>query len=132
MSAAFTGSDGSISYPWGESPIGIVTYGQSGHMSVQLMRVDRPRFATDDPTTGTPEETRAAFGGIMTYFGSYRLDEGAHQVIHCLEGCSFPNWEGTELSRHYAVEDDLLTLTTAPMRVGGADVTGVLVWRRMA
>ncbi len=131
-SAEFTGSDGSISYPYGESPVGIVTYDAGGHMSVQLMREERAHFDSNDPTMGNADEIRAAFEGIITYFGAYLVDEGLHRVTHRLEGCSFPNWEGTELSRHYAIEGDLLTLTTDPMQVGGTGITGVLVWRRIA
>ncbi len=131
-SSVFTGSDGSISLPWGESPIGVVHYDANGHMSVQLMRGDRPRFDTDDLKMGSGDEVRAAFEGIVTYFGSYSVDEAASRVTHILEGCSFPNWEGTELARHYAIDGDLLTLTTDPMHVGGIDVTGVLTWRKVA
>lgn len=129
VSAEFRDEAGELSYPWGADPIGVVTYSATGHMSVQLMRSDRPRFAANDPTAGSPEEILAAFAGIITYFGSYEVE--GPTVTHELEGCSFPNWEGTELSRTYAVEGDTLTLTTAPMRVGGADVVGVLAWQRV-
>ena len=131
-SSMFTGSDGSVTYPFGESPIGVVHYDSSGNMSVHLMRSDRARFGEDDYKLGDDAEIRAAFEGMITYFGPYSIDEEASRVTHHLEGCSFPNWEGTELSRHYAIDGDLLTLSTDPMRLGGIDMTGVLTWQRIA
>ncbi len=131
-SSEFTGSDGSLSLPFGESPTGVVHYDSNGYMSVQLMRGDRTRFDKDDLKLGTAGEVRAAFEGIITYFGTYSVDETASRVTHHLEGCSFPNWEGTELARSYTIEGDLLTLTTDPMHVAGIDVTGVLTWRKVS
>ena len=129
ISAEFRDESGRITHPWGEDPVGVVTYGADGYMSVQLMRSDRPQFVHNDPAEGTPEETLMAFAGIMTYFGPYTVD--GTTVTHHIEGCSFPNWEGTDLARHYTVEADVLTLTTAPMRVAGSEVTGVLSWQLM-
>jgi len=96
------------------------------------MRRNRTRFASDDLMTGSDEETRSALTGIITYFGPYFVEEESARVTHRLEGCSFPNWEGTELERNYVIEGDVLTLTTDPMHVGGSDLTGVLTWRRIA
>ena len=98
-------------------------------MSVQLMRSDRSHFATNDPAAGSVKEISSAFGGLMTYYGSYAI--AGTTVTHTIEGCSFPNWEGTELTREFAVDGDVLTLTTAPMRVAGEEVTGILAWKRI-
>ena len=43
----------------------------------------------------------------------------------------FPNWTGSKQVRYYKLEATRLILTTPPIRRGGQEVTGVLVWERM-
>jgi hypothetical protein len=37
--------DGRVTYPYGEEPAGLLIYDAAGHMSVQVMRRDRPRLS---------------------------------------------------------------------------------------
>lgn len=130
-SAEFQEADGAVSHPWGSDPIGIVVYDAGGNMTVQLMRRERPSFASGDLRQGTVEETAEALLGITTYFGTYEVDESRSRIVHHVEGSSFPNWEGADQARSYHFDGDLLTLRTPPLRVAGEDVAGVLVWQRL-
>lgn len=107
-------ADGEISYPFGREAQGRITYEPSGRMSVQLMRRDRPRFASDDPKIGTPQEFEEAFRGFFAYFGAYRVDSRQGVVIHAIEACSFPNWIGREQVRHFTLQGDQLVLQRKP------------------
>lgn len=122
--------DGKVIHPFGERPVGRVIYSAAGHMAVQLMRGDRPPFASDDLRDGDPEEIQAAFKGYVAYYGPYEVHESERKVIHHVEASLFPNWIGGELVRFYELSDDLLTLTTPPVKYGGGDTTSILVWKR--
>jgi hypothetical protein len=106
-------------------------YDASGHMSAQLMKESRARFATSDPVRATDAEVRDAFDGYIAYFGSYSVDEVKQAVTHHVDGASFPNWIGADLIRFYAFDErGRLSLSTPAIEMGGESVTYVLVWER--
>lgn len=117
-------------YPFGEDAIGRIMYDAAGHMSVQLLVPDRPRFASPDFTAGTSTEIEAAFEGFFAYFGSYSVDEVAGTVTHELEAALFPNWTGTEQVRSYVFEGDTLVLRTPPTIGQGVEAIHTLKWVR--
>src|SRR5438477_1484676 len=57
-----------VPYRYEAGAIGYIMYDATGHMAVQLMQPHRPRFASGDLDTGTPEEIKAAFAGYRAYF----------------------------------------------------------------
>ncbi len=122
--------DGKVIHPFGKHPVGRVIYSAAGHMAVQLMRGDRPLFASNDLRDGAPEEIQAAFKGYVAYYGPYEIQESERKVIHHVEGSLFPNWIGGEQVRFYEFSDDLLTLTTPPIQYGGGNTISILVWKR--
>ena len=130
VSFEFRLSDGTVSYPMGNQATGIIIYDANGHMSGQLMRTDRPSFASDDQQKGTPEEIKAAFEGYVAYFGDYVIDEDEKAVIHQTKGAMFPNLVGQDQKRFYEFSGDRLTLTTVPIQIGGVHVIGTLIWKR--
>lgn len=75
-----------VTYPFGKDAIGILTYDQLGHMSVQLMSVDRPKFLSGDPQRGTLDDIKAAFEGFLGYFGTFSVSEsdGTVTLMHPL------------------------------------------------
>jgi hypothetical protein len=79
---------------------------------------------------GTTEEIRQAFEGCIGYYGSYTVDEQARTVTHHVQGCSFPNYIGTDLKRLFNLSGDRLSLNTVPEVEGGEEVTFFLVWER--
>ena len=131
VSSEFRLSADKAVYPLGRDAVGMLTYDTSGHMSAQLMRLDRPAFASGDQVGGTPEEIKSAFEGFVAYFGTYEVNEQKGIVTHYVEGSSFPNWVGTDQIRFFEFSGDRLTLTTPPIPVGGQQLTGLLLWERV-
>jgi hypothetical protein len=97
-------------------------------MAVAMMRANRPTFADDDLLGGTVEEKAAAAAGYVTYCGRYEIRNGT--VTHHVELSLFPNWVGIEQVRYAEVKANELTITTAPLAIGGETVNR-LVWERV-
>ena len=120
-------ADGRVSYPLGPDAIGYLIYTACGHMSVAMMRAERPSFADADLLGGKTEERATAASGYVAYSGRYEVRGGA--VVHRVEVSLFPNWVGTEQLRFAAVTGDELTITTRPLRIGGETINR-LIWER--
>ena len=121
-----------IDSPLGSDPRGSIMYDGRGHMSVALMRPDRPTFASDNLTDATPEEIATAFAGYVGYCGSYEVDEQQRFVIHRIELSWFPNLVGTQQKRFFALAGDRLTLETPPLTLLGDAQVHRLVWQRLS
>jgi hypothetical protein len=105
--------DGSKRLPLGDRALGQVVYTADGRMSAQLVRADRPAFASDD-YRGAPVEVAAeAFQQYFGYFGSYKVDASAGTVTHFIEGAWFPNLENKAQVRTFRLEEDRLILEAA-------------------
>jgi hypothetical protein len=130
VTSEFHTSDGKVTYPLGEKAVGILMYDGGGRMAAQLMRPDRPKFASGDMRGGTPEEIKTAVEGYVAYFGTYEVDDKKGTVVHHVEASLFPNWLGQDQIRFFEFSADLLTLKTLPILSGGQEITGVLVWKR--
>ncbi|MBM2883303.1 lipocalin-like domain-containing protein [Chromobacterium phragmitis] len=134
--------DGRLEYPMGEHPSGLIMYSQDGHMSVQIMVANRPRFQSDQLHEKTEYEIGQAARGYFAYSGLYEievLDEaeaGDGKVVrglitHHMVNSLFPNWEGRSLIRQMRLQDDLLELSTCQAGMyKGRMMTTHLVWRR--
>jgi len=131
VSSEFRLSDGQTVYPLGKEATGMLTYDASGHMSAQLMRRDRPTFASDDLLSGTPSEIKSVFEGFTAYFGTYEINEERATVVHHVEGSLFPNWVGGDQIRFFELSGDRLTLSTPPIPMSGRAMTGLLIWERV-
>jgi Lipocalin-like domain len=130
VTSEFRTRDDKITYPLGEKAVGILMYDGGGRFAAQLMRPDRPKFASGDMRGSTPEEAKTAVDGYVAYFGTYQVDEKRGTVVHHVEASLFPNWLGQDQVRFFEFAADLLTLRTPPMLSGGQEITGVLVWKR--
>ena len=124
-------SSGEIRYPLGQHVVGQLFYDVRGNMSVHVMRVDRPAFASNDPGSGTDAEVRAAFEGHASYFGTYTVDSTARTVIHHVRGASYPNWIGHDQIRYYRIDGPHLVLSTPPIVDRGEALEYILIWERM-
>jgi hypothetical protein len=123
--------DGTVVHPFGPDPKGSIIYTDSGHMSVQLMRMGRSSFASGDQMSGTPEEIDASYKGCISYYGSYQLDTEGGFIVHNVVGSLFPNWEGETQKRFFELSGNRLTLSTPPTLWGGGQVKGILIWERI-
>jgi hypothetical protein len=122
-------TDGRIDYPYGEKPVGRITYDNAGRMSAQLMRPGRRSTVAPGTSfvTGnaSAEEIREAVEGFIAYYGTFDVDESARTVIHHVQACLVPSWVGTDLKRTYRFDANRLVLTASA-------TTGMLelVWER--
>jgi hypothetical protein len=105
--------DGSKRLPLGERALGQVVYTADGRMSAQLVRADRPAFASDDYRGAPADVAAAAFQQYFGYFGSYTVDSGAGTVTHFIEGAWFPNLENKAQVRTLRLDGDHLVLEAA-------------------
>ena len=80
-------SDGSIAYAFGHDAVGRITYDEAGRIAVQIMRLDRPPFASGDMLSGTSDEVAAAWTGFLSYAGRYEVNDAAGTVTHQIEMC---------------------------------------------
>jgi hypothetical protein len=124
-------SAGEIRYPWGQHVVGRLFYDVDGNISAHVMRVDRPRFASDDSGSGTDAEVRAAFEGHVSYFGTYTIDPSARTVTHHVRGASYPNWIGHDQIRYYRIDGSHLVLSTPPILDRGESLEYTLTWERI-
>jgi Lipocalin-like domain len=117
---------------YGPNPKGTVIFGTDGRYSLQIMRDQRPKFASNNRREGTAEENKAAVGGMISHFGTYSINEGAKTLTIRIEGSSFPNWDGTQQKRLItALTDDVLTWTNpTPSTAPAGNVRAELAWRR--
>jgi hypothetical protein len=123
--------NGEVVHPFGTDAQGSIIYTDTGRISAQVMRRDRPVFAANDQIKGKPEEIEANYKGCISYFGSYKLDCDGGYIVHHVESSLFPNWEGDDQKRFYEFAGNRLTLSTPPMQWGGGQVVAVLVWERI-
>lgn len=127
-----TGS-GSFAPPpdFGPDPAGRLVYTESGHVSVNFMRKNRPVWRTEDAPADSERANAAT--GYGAYSGRYTVEEGHGMVVHHVEVALIPNRVGRELKRHFSFDGDgLLTLRPPPfLRSDGAEVERELVWKRI-
>jgi hypothetical protein len=94
----------------GKTPTGYLVYDRSGHMSAQLMRLNRPA-AIDCGTPGpASSDNSQSVNGYDAYFGTYTIDENSHTVTHHLEGAVAAADVGKNLVREFQVSGDTLTI----------------------
>jgi hypothetical protein len=125
-------ADGSHLPLFGPNPMGLAIFTPDGHVAVQIMRVNRPRFASNNRAAGTADENKAAVAGTITYFGTYAVDEGAKTFTTHVEASSYPNWDGLTQKRTItAITDDVLTYTNpAPSTSPGPGDHAELAWKK--
>ena len=126
-----TTPDGKKTLPLGPDVTGFAIYTATGHVSIQFMRRDRPRFASGDAWRGTLEEERAAFEGFFSYAGRYTVDATRSTVTHHVEVSSAPNYVGMALERTFSVSGNRLTLRTPQRQLAGQSSISTLVWERI-
>jgi len=120
---------GTVTHPFGESPIGSAIYTAKGQMSVLVAGSHRV------PSTGTgakrAEERAQLFDGLYAYTGTYTV-KGNAVTIH-VESAWQPDWVGTEKVRTLKLDHDVLNIVTAPMTspVDGKTYISTTTFRRV-
>ena len=122
-------ANGRVDAPYGDQPVGRLTYDSAGRMSAQLMRPGRksrqPVGVSFITGTASEAELREATGGFIAYFGTFDVDEASTTVIHHVEACLVPSWVGHDLRRKYRLQGNRLLLSAVTPAY-----TVDLIWER--
>ena len=86
--------------PWtdalGASAKGCISYWPTGHMQVLIGALDRPRFRGEWNAIAAADKARC-LDRMVAYSGRFTLKED--RVLHHVDVCWIPNWEGRDLIR---------------------------------
>jgi hypothetical protein len=114
--------------------VGMLTYDSTGHMSVHIVRGDRPAFP-NGRARATDKERAAAFDSYTAYYGTYTFEPENGVVIHHLEGSLSPGQIGQDNIRYFELQGNRLTLSVANDGKGGRlariDTTAHLTWEKI-
>ena len=97
--AEVTAPDGKKSFPFGETPKGILILTADGRFAQIHVASDVPRIASNNRLTGTPEEYAEIMRRSLSVFGTYTVDEADRTVTYNIVSASFPNWQGEAQTR---------------------------------
>jgi lipocalin-like protein len=123
-------ADGTHLPTFGPNPMGSLIFTADGHYSLEIMRVGRKAFASNNFAAGTTEENKAAMSGSFAHFGTYTANDAERSFTFRVEASLFPNWEGTRQTRTVtALTDEVLTYKFSGPPIGGI-VGTELVWKK--
>jgi len=117
--AEITGADGKKSFPFGETPKGVLIFTPDGRFAQIHVASDVPKFASGNRLTGTAEEYAAINRRSLAVFGSYSVDEAKKTVTFKIVSSTFPNWEGEAQTRTIDRLDADEFVNTNPNVAGG-------------
>ena len=121
--------EGKKTEPYGPDAKGSLMFASNGRVMLIITRTDIPKFASNNRTTGTPEENQAAVAGSIAYFGTYRANDADKGLSMHVEGSTYPNWVGTDQKRTLELSgDELKFINKAPSMGAG---TVVVTWKRV-
>jgi len=86
--------DGKISFPFGESPKGMLIFTPDGRFSQIHVASDVPKFASNNRMTGTPEEYATIMRRSLSLFGTYTVDDAKKTVTFHIVSGTYPNNAG--------------------------------------
>ncbi len=75
-------ADGKKTEPYGANPKGQFIFTADGYFSINIIRPDRPKFVSNNRTTGTPEENKAAMQRSNSSFGTYEISSDGSITLH--------------------------------------------------
>ncbi len=114
----------------GPHPVGFIYYDSTGHMGVQIMNPDRPKWKTDDQPTR--DEAMNTVAGFDAYTGTYDVHEREGYVVHHTEVSLDPNGVGRDRKRKFEMNGNQLRLTPPPFKtISGAMADETLIWERV-
>lgn len=111
----------------GADPQGLLVFLDNGRFTFQIMSAI-PKLAGDRITT-TPEESKAVARGVLSYYGTYSVNEADKTFTLKIERSSYPNQNGMEGRRviQSLSADELKFLL--PARTAGGQNS--FVWKRL-
>lgn len=116
---------------FGPNAIGYISYDQTGHVSVQIMNPDLPKWKDEDHPTAS-EAITTIESGFSAYAGTYQVDEAAGYIVHRPELALAPNYVGQVWKRKFALDGGRLRLTPPAFKsASGELVDETLTWERV-
>jgi hypothetical protein len=128
VSAVCATAEGVATRPYGDHPVGFITYTNDGRIWAIIAEGDRHPLS-GDWVSAPASERAAAFAACLAYTGRYTVS--GDQVVHHIEAATVENWVHTEQVRFFALEGDRLTLRTPPLPFRGARQIFEVVWERL-
>lgn len=121
-------SDGHRHNQFGDAPVGYIGYSPDGRMYAIFTRNGR---VTPRDVVPTDEEGVELIGSMVAYAGTFSLGENV--VVHHIDTSWNQAWTGTDQIRHFVLDGDTLTITTAPYKsyLDGTLGRSILVWTRV-
>ena len=120
---------GNKTEPYGTGAKGSVILTKDGRVMLIITRADIPKFASNNRTTGTPEENKAAVAGSIAYFGTYTVNDADKMLVMHLDGSTYPNWVGTDQKRTLELSGDEMKFINQNPSMGQGTVT--VSWKRL-
>jgi hypothetical protein len=120
--------DGKRIEPQGQNGKGIMVMDAAGRFVWSLIRADLPKFGSNNRQTGTDTENRGVAQGVLTYYGTYDVDDFGKTLLMRIEYSSYPNFNGQQQHREIKLENDELTVINSAGASGG---TAYVIWRRL-
>ena len=100
----------------------------NGRISFQII-ADYPKIASKDRMKTTAAEEKAVAHGVLSYFGTYTVNDADKSISYRIERSSFPNQvTGSDAKRVVSLSGDELKLDNPGRTAGGKTV---MVWRRL-
>jgi len=122
VSADTVTPDGKRSPAFGAKPKGIVVFEANGHYALIVTRSNLPKFASNNRLQGTPEENKAIVLGSICHFGTYTVNEADKTITFHIQASTFPNWDGMDQKRPFALSGDEMRYTVSAAAAGTAEV----------
>jgi hypothetical protein len=97
--AEITAPDGKKSFPFGETPKGLLVFTPDGHFAQIHIASDVPKIASNNRLNGTAEEYAAIMRRSLSMFGSYKVDEAKKTVTFEIVSSTYPNAQGQSQTR---------------------------------
>jgi hypothetical protein len=92
--AEITAADGKKSFPFGETPKGLLVFTPDGHFSQIHIASDVPKISSNNRLNGTAEEYAAIMRRSLSMFGTYKVDEAKKTVTFEIVSSTYPNAQG--------------------------------------
>src|SRR5690242_1053288 len=97
--AEVVAADGKKSFPFGETPTGILIFTSGGQFAQIHVASDVPKIASSNRLTGTPEEYATIMRRSISIFGTYDVNEEKKTVVFNIVSSSYPNFTGERQER---------------------------------
>jgi lipocalin-like protein len=91
--------DGKKSFPFGETPTGILIFTAGGQFAQIHVASDVPKIASNNRLTGTPEEYATIMRRSISLFGTYSVNEEKKTVTFKIVSSTYPNFAGEAQER---------------------------------